>query len=237
MALCLRACFLKMKSSWFYVLVYFLLLTSCTERMICPAYQSAFIHDKEAQRRHFSYFKEDSTPKIVDIEKDQFLIIKPIPYKKKVRMMNTVAMVDVYPVLDDSLEFDQDDLMLAERDVIDSAAVEAADSVSIHPGLIGPFNTDQELYMYYLRKTLVLPDARADMMEAEKRNKERQKEQKKLEKKEKKKGGGIFSIFKKKKEEEQKEPEEEEVPIIFDEEEDNQDEKTEEEESDEDDDF
>lgn len=35
------------------------LLSSCTQRMICPAYQSAFIYDKPTQKETFVYFNEN----------------------------------------------------------------------------------------------------------------------------------------------------------------------------------
>ena len=149
---------------------------SCTERVICPAYQSAFMHDKNALTAHFSYFQPDSTPKIREADKTRFLLIEPVVYEKRVRELRTIEMRDIYPTPPDSIIFDQD-MMLAERDVIDSAAMGAA-SEELHPGLKGPFNTDQELYMYYLRDILLLPDARSEMnieYESIRKNERRQK--------------------------------------------------------------
>ena len=51
-----------------------LLASSCTQKMICPAYQSSFIYDKETLRKKFSYFKEDSTPKILTASKTKYLV-------------------------------------------------------------------------------------------------------------------------------------------------------------------
>jgi len=38
-----------------------LLLGSCTQRLICPAYQSAFIYDKPTQKEKFVYYNESTT--------------------------------------------------------------------------------------------------------------------------------------------------------------------------------
>ena len=96
-----------MRNNHFFILGFVLLLFSqaCTERMICPAYQSAFIHDENTLERHFSYFNEDSTPKVLEASKSRFLIIEPVSYRKKLRSLQTVEMRDIYPQEDDSLEF------------------------------------------------------------------------------------------------------------------------------------
>jgi hypothetical protein len=38
-----------------------LVLSSCTQRLICPAYQSAFIYDKPTQKEKFVYYNESTT--------------------------------------------------------------------------------------------------------------------------------------------------------------------------------
>src|SRR5262245_4418487 len=87
----------------------FSVLVACnTQRMICPAYQSSFIYDKEATRQKFSYFKEDSTPKVYTASKNQYLVAVPESYKKKLRKMQTVEMTPVYPVISDSLKQAED---------------------------------------------------------------------------------------------------------------------------------
>jgi hypothetical protein len=109
--------------------------------MICPAYQSAFIYDKNELRKKFSYFLEDSTPKILVASKTKYLIAEPMSYRKKLRSMQTVAMTPVNPVVPDSLsgaetedgltgEDGEDgvvpgaELDLAARSVIDSIYIE-----------------------------------------------------------------------------------------------------------------
>ena len=78
-------------------------LGACTQRSICPAFQSAYIHDKDVLRKRFSYFQEDSTPKILTASKNQYLVANAMPYRKKVRSMRTVPMKPVPVVVPDSL--------------------------------------------------------------------------------------------------------------------------------------
>ncbi|MEI9919751.1 MAG: hypothetical protein WDO14_13270 [Bacteroidota bacterium] len=145
-------------------LVVLLATSSCTQKMICPAYQSSFIYDKEALRKKFSYFKEDSTPKILTASKTKYLIAVPESYRKKMRGLKTVEMKPVYPVIPDSLKLNKgEDLILAERDVIDSAAAPQQDSVYAITKTKEKYNVDQDIYMWYFRDQLVLPDVRAAM--------------------------------------------------------------------------
>lgn len=127
-----------------------LTLGSCTQRMVCPAYQSAFIYDKDELRKKFSYFQQDSTPKILTASKNRYLVAEPVAYRTKARQMQTVAARPVPVVVPDSLtQSDEDtrdaaieaDLARAAQSVIDSAyipettpdttAVAAADSVYV----------------------------------------------------------------------------------------------------------
>ncbi|QSE97082.1 hypothetical protein [Fulvivirga lutea] len=167
-------------------IIIFLVAASCsTERMICPAYQSAFIHDKATLEKKFSYFGEDSLPKILEASKDKHLLIDPVTYRKKLRSLQTVAMTDVYPQKPDSVEFDDDlssELMLAERDVKEgdlyneedllkempeegtsNEIAASQDSVYVISLKKEKFNIDQELYLWYLRKFLVYPDVKLQM--------------------------------------------------------------------------
>ncbi|MEJ0032661.1 MAG: hypothetical protein WDO15_20920 [Bacteroidota bacterium] len=140
-----------------------LLASSCTQKLICPAYQSSFIYDKEALRKKFSYFKEDSTPKILTASKTKYLIAVPESYRKKMRGLKTVEMKPVYPVIPDSLKINKgEDLILAERDVVDSTAA-PTDSVYTITKTKEKYNVDQDIYMWYFRDQLVLPDVRAAM--------------------------------------------------------------------------
>ena len=174
----------------------FALLSACTQRLACPAYQSSFIYDKETLRQKFSYFKEDSTPKMLTASKSKYLIAVPESYRKKYRRMQTVDMKPVYPIIPDSLK-ENDDFKLAEQDETDSTGVdkekaEPGDSIYAITKTKEKFNLDQDLYMWYFREMLVLPDVRAALeKKSEKKAEEPEKEVKK--------SGGLFkSPFKKK---------------------------------------
>ena len=143
-----------------------MLLGACTQRMTCPAFQSAYIYDKETLRKKFSYFQEDSTPKILTASKTKYLIAVPESYRKKMRSLKTVEMTPVYPVIPDSLKMEEGaDLLMAERDVIDSAAaqqgLDRTDSAYAITKAKEKYNVDQDNYMWYFRDVLVLPDVRA----------------------------------------------------------------------------
>lgn len=190
------------------VLTFCTVLVSCTEKVICPAYQSAYIYDKEALRKKFSYFKEDSTPKVYAASKNRYLIIEPTTYKKKNRTLQTVVMKPVNPVVPDSLKdtgtVAEQNADAVQRNVFDSTAVIridtlATDSVYViskdrevrvlkyNPiqrkyfvDTIG-FNTEQDNYMYYLKDILVLPDVKLlkEKEEAAKKEASKEKKQKK----------------------------------------------------------
>lgn len=200
------------------VLVFCAFLVSCTEKVICPAYQSAYIYDKEALRKKFSYFKEDSTPKIYTASKNKYLIAEPTTYKRKNRSLQTIVMKPVQPVVPDSLKDDGMNVDSVQRNVYDSTAViridtlDAGDSVYMisidkevrvlkynpiqrkyYVDTIG-FNTEQDNYMWYLKDILVLPDVKLLKEKEEAGKKEAAKE-----KKQKKGIRGFFSkLFKKK---------------------------------------
>lgn len=152
-----------------------LLGQSCTEQLICPAYQSAFIHDKEKLEQQFSYFNEDSTPKVFEASsKNRFLIIEQVSYKKKLQSLQTIPMVDVYPVMDDSLAFD-DEIPAGDLVGYDSSAVISIDttaSFAIEDSIYvislkkEKFNIDQELYLWYLKDYIVYPDVRLQLTAA-----------------------------------------------------------------------
>lgn len=179
----------------------FILLGACTQRLVCPAYESSFIYDKETLRQKFSYFKEDSTPKILTASKSKYLIAVPESYRKKYKKMQTVEMKPVYPVIPDSLKIDKGaDLILAEADVVDSVTaakkIEPGDSAYAITKTKEKFNLDQDLYMWYFREILVLPDVRAAM---QKKDEEKKGGPAKTAKKEKVGFIGFFkNIFKKK---------------------------------------
>ena len=193
-----------------YVFVAFLclVLSSCTQRLICPAYQSAYIYDKEALKKKFSYFNEDSTPKILTASRTKHLIAVPESYRQKYKALKTIEMKPVYPVIPDSLKVDEGaDLLMAERDVIDSASIAKAqgaqpgDSSYAITKTKEKYNIDQDIYMWYFRKVLVLADVRAALEGKKKAEEDKSKPASAKEdtKKEKKGLKGFFSnLFSKK---------------------------------------
>jgi hypothetical protein len=233
-----------MARPFFALLSLSLVLSACTQRLICPAYQSAYIYDKEELRKKFSYFLEDSTPKVLTASKTKYLIAEPVSYRKKLRSIQTVAMKDVNPVLPDSMKIGEEglngedgvvpgaELDLAARSVIDSTYIidvpqdttqAVGDSVYViskdkevrllkynlpdsavydeTTGRYVPktakyvvsdirFNVEQDNYMWYLRKNLVLPDVRLTAKAAQEQGKEAKKKEKK---------GFFKNLFKRKK--------------------------------------
>jgi hypothetical protein len=105
------------------------ILGGCTERLVCPAYQSAYIYDKDELRKKFSYFQEDSTPKIFTASKTKYLIAEPTPYRKKLRSLQTVPVKKVFVNVPDSLSDTKEDSVItadldkAARSVIDSTMI------------------------------------------------------------------------------------------------------------------
>lgn len=182
------------KGDYFIAGIILLVLTqACAERVICPAYQSAFIHDKKALEQQFSYFGQDTMPKVMEASKDKFLIIEPMAYRKKLMSLQTIPMRDVYPQKEED-EFD-DDFYLAEGGGYDSSAVisvdtlngAAADSIYVISLKKENFNIDQELYLWYLRDHLVYPDVRLQRQQVA--------AQKKRDEKEERKNKGISGFF------------------------------------------
>lgn len=104
-----------------------LALGACTQRSICPAFQSAYIYDKDELRKKFSYFQEDSTPKVLTASKTRYLIAEPTPYRKKLRSLRTVEMKPVFVQVPDSIanpdSVSMADLDRAARSVIDSTFI------------------------------------------------------------------------------------------------------------------
>lgn len=193
-----------------------LIISACsTQKMVCPAYQSVFIHDQVALRKKFSYFNEDSTPKVYTVSKNKYLIIPEQSYRKKIRSMQTIEMKPIYPKVPDSLQANNDEFKGAEQDEtpVDSLAAtkkEAEDSVyaiskdkevrvlkydrdSAKYRIVNVrYTSDQDIYMWYFRDVLVLPDVKA-AMEEEKEAKEGKTSATTKGKKEKK---GIKGFFK-----------------------------------------
>lgn len=94
--------------------------------MICPAYQSAFIYDKDELRKKFSYFQDDTVPKVLTASKTKYLIAEATPYRKKIRSLQTVPVKKVMVAVPDSISGQNQDSVItadldkAARSIIDS---------------------------------------------------------------------------------------------------------------------
>jgi hypothetical protein len=130
-----------------------LVLGSCTQRMVCPAYQSAFIYDKDELRKKFSYFLDDSTPKVLTASKNKYLVAEPTTYRQKIRSMQTVRLKEVPVHVPDSLSGKIDSVSMADldkaaRSVIDSTVivdVPQSDSIAQPLDSIYVITKDKEL--------------------------------------------------------------------------------------------
>jgi hypothetical protein len=207
-----------------------LVLGSCTQRLICPAYQSAFIYDKPTQREKFVYYNENPTqprevlasnsktitlpprdstwlksdamkgpalPQVRRSKKGRYLLLPEKTYKQALRSLRTVEMKPVYPKKPDSLDI-KSELDSAARSITDTLTAQdatpkpAVDSVYAITKTKEKYNMDQDIYMWYFRDVLVLPDVRAAMMEEGAAKASSKKSSKKA------KGGFFKNLFKKK---------------------------------------
>ena len=186
-----------------YVFILFF-LGSCTQRLVCPAYQSAFIFDKPTAREKFVYYNESTSapkdimasnsktitlpprdslweksevlkgpalPQARRVKMDKYLLLPDKTYKKAMRSLQTVEMKQVLPKkpTSDSLDI-ANELDSAARSITDTLTVQAkksksqgADSVYAITKTKEKYNMDQDIYMWYFRDILVLPDVRAAM--------------------------------------------------------------------------
>ncbi len=196
-----------------------LILSSCTQRLVCPAYQSAFIFDKPTAREKFVYYNESTTtpkeilasnsksitlpprdsswanstvlpgpalPQVKRVKMDKYLLLPEKTYKKAMRALQTVEMKQVLPKKE---EVDSLDIMNA----LDSAARTITDTLTVQAVKAKPeeevdsayaitktkekYNMDQDIYMWYFRDILVLPDVRAAMQEKSDEAKEKKTKQ------------------------------------------------------------
>lgn len=118
-----------------------ILIVSCHNKIICPAYQSKFILDEEVFKEQFSLFEADSTPKqkLGKVKKSKYGIIVQKPFKKKSNEMKTIAMETVYSETPDSLLF--------AWAVPDTLSTDSLGGGRVyHSPYLTLFNNDQALY-------------------------------------------------------------------------------------------
>jgi hypothetical protein len=197
-----------------------LILSSCTQHLVCPAYQSAFIFDKPTAREKFVYYNESTTtpreilasnsksitlpprdstwakstvlpgpalPQVKRVKMDKYLLLPEKTYKKAMRSLQTVEMKQVLPK---KAEADSLDI----KNALDSAARSITDTLTVQPVKAKPkevvdsvyaitktkekYNMDQDIYMWYFRDILVLPDVRAAMQQKKEVSEEKKTKQK-----------------------------------------------------------
>lgn len=146
---------------------------SCKVDQICASYQSYFLLSPTPQPSTFSAQLGDSIPNhevpelfalvsedgyprrdLPNTEKDKNGLVKSEWALVKNWNKRIVPMEVVIPELSDSIVFRGDDIMLAERDVVDSLALDSARTAvnSVK------YNNDQKFYNWYFRDKLVWQD-------------------------------------------------------------------------------
>jgi hypothetical protein len=146
---------------------------SCKVDQICASYQSYFLISPTPQPSTFSAQLGDSIPNH-DVP-DLFALVAEDGYPRKdlpnaeknknglvksewamVKNWNKriVPMEVIIPEVSDSVVFRGDDIMLAERDVIDTLAMDSARNAANSVR----YNNDQKFYNWYFRDKLVWQD-------------------------------------------------------------------------------
>ena len=146
---------------------------SCKVDQICASYQSYFLLSPTPQPSTFSAQVSDSIPNhdvpelfalvsedgyprkdLPNTEKNKNGLVKSEWAMVKNWNKRIVPMEVIIPEVSDSIVFRGDDIMLAERDVVDSLALDSARSAvnSVK------YNNDQKFYNWYFRDKLVWQD-------------------------------------------------------------------------------
>jgi hypothetical protein len=158
------------KAVFFILLIGISAMYSCKVDQICASYQSYFLISPTPQPSAFSAQLGDSipnhdVPELFALVSEDGYPRKDLPSTKKdknglvksewalVKNWNkrVVPMEVVIPEVSDSIIFRGDDIMLAERDVIDTLAIDSARNASNSVR----YNNDQKFYNWYFREKLV----------------------------------------------------------------------------------
>ena len=139
-------------------IVIMVMVCSCKSNYICPSYESAYILDQQTRHRKFSLFDEDTLPKKdMDADKNRYLVIEDIQYRKKRDQMLTVKMETIFPQVEPP-----DTLLLAEQDL----SVDDIDQM-LNQGerQVNQFNVDQIYYMRHFGQYLPMPEEPSNRQE------------------------------------------------------------------------
>ena len=146
--------------SYFAFLV--VVLSSCSGKVVCPAYSSYFMLDEEYRDKHFSYFGEDSLPSnaLASVEKTWYGTIKEpklLPFYRKNESLKTVPMELVFAKVPDSVALAGDELMYAEMDVVDSTRIANEQRRKDRN-----WNVEQEYYFRRIRDLIITEEDLAE---------------------------------------------------------------------------
>jgi hypothetical protein len=161
------------KAIFLILLVSIFALYSCKVDNICASYQSYFLLSPTPQPSTFSAQIGDSIPNhdvpelfalvtengfprkdLPNTEKDKNGLVKSEWAMVKNWNKRIVPMEVIIPEVSDSLIFRGDDIMFAERDVVDTFALDSARSAANSV----KYNNDQKFYNWYFRDKLVWQD-------------------------------------------------------------------------------
>lgn len=205
-----------MKNRIFFNLLF--IATACTvQKRVCPAYQSAFIFDKNTRENHFSYynnhFKEAMTVtasigKSIEIPpKDTLWMLRSvgldgpaIPFQKKVKRNKYLLLpkkshrkaLKLMRTVERKFVYEAYDSARMEK-IHQLDSISLLDSVYRISEAREKFNLDQDAYMWYFKDQLLLPDARWEKFDKFVEEKKRAEETAKKNRK------GWFSFLKRKK--------------------------------------
>jgi len=162
------------KKLYFYIsLIAIMALYSCRADQICASYQSYFLVSAKEQPSVFSFQEADSMehheiPDLFALVDENGIPRKDLPNTDKDKnglvksewalvknwKKRIVPMDVVLPEVDDSVKFGGDDIMFAERDVVDSVALDSARNAA----QTVRYNNDQRFYNWYFRDKLAWAD-------------------------------------------------------------------------------
>lgn len=143
-------------------------LSACQSKMICPAFQSAFIYNDSTRNSLFAYFSPDSLPIIEPYSsKNKYGIVEKTSKKKRTAQLRIVPMERIYPPKDTY----RDSLLLAMDNVPEGETMNIDSLMSIRSKVRNRYNVEQETYMRLFGQYLYFPeppdpDEEADPSEA-----------------------------------------------------------------------
>jgi hypothetical protein len=146
------------------ILGFWIFFSACTQKMVCPAYQSAYIYDKDALRKKFSYFNEDSTPKLASVSKTKYLIAEPTTFRQKTRSLQTVQAKPINPIIPDSLLMSDSAAITADLDKAARSVIDSTYIVDTDPAVADSVDSEKDYMISIDREVRVLKYNSADSL-------------------------------------------------------------------------